>query len=130
MNTNRKGNDKELMAKRYLESQGFQVHRAIRTYLKLPGGKTIVRSNDVFGCFDLVALSPFEPARFIQVTTKAGLYERRKKIDAKFKTANYSIIFQVWAWHGGRGRMYFAVHEKNLSSKEPSWVRTDTIKAR
>lgn len=121
MKSTRKGNDLEKMAKAHLESEGYIVHRAIRTFVKLPNGKTIVRSNDVFGCFDLIALSrSLAGPRFIQVTTKNGLYARRKKIDAKFPRGATGAYMEVWAWHGGRGRMYFATYFKDSNGV---WVR-------
>lgn len=121
MKSTRKGNDLEKIAKQYLEDEGNYVHRAIRSYIKLPSGKTIVRSNDIFKCFDLVAISLLLPPRFIQITTKAGVYTRKAKIDAKFRPGNYGVTFEVWGWHGGRGRRYFAVYVRT----EKGWIREE-----
>lgn len=121
MKSNRKGNDLEKMAKEYLEDEGYYVHRAMRSFVRLPTGKQFVRSNDIFKCFDLVAISPLLPARLIQITTKGGVYARKDKIDAKFRPGNYGITFEVWGWHGGKGRRYFAVYVRT----EDGWIREE-----
>lgn len=121
MKSNRKGNDLEKMVKAHLESEGWHVHRAVRTFIKLESGKMIARSNDIFGCFDIVALSTLNLPRFIQVTTKNGMYARRKKINKKFPKGVSMAVFEIWAWHGGKGRMYFARYTYDVIRQE--WVR-------
>jgi len=108
MTSNQIGDKLEHTAKEILEREGHIVHRAIRSYIKPKGGKPFMRSNDVFGCFDLVALSPHESPRFIQITTATNFATKRKKIDAKFPFSIYGCVIEVWAWHKGRGKMYFA----------------------
>lgn len=107
------GDKLELIAKGILEHEGAVVHRAIRSYIKPKGGKPFMRSNDIFGCFDLVALYPHRKPRFIQITTAKNFAERRKKIDKKFPFSIHGCEVEVWAWHKGKGKMYFATSNRN-----------------
>jgi len=116
----RKGNALEIIAKDHLESEGHHVHRAIRSFVTPKGGKPFVRSNDIFGCFDLIAISSFEKPRFIQVTTKTKVYDRMAKIDKKLTIDPANCSIEVWGWHG-RKRKYFVVYLKYKGV----WIRQE-----
>jgi len=119
MTSNQIGDKHENTAKDILERQGYIVHRAIRSYVRPKGGKPFMRSNDVFGCFDLIALTPKKIPRLIQITTANNFATKRKKIDQKFPFAIHGCDVEVWAWHGGRGKMFFATSIRD----GVKWVR-------
>ena len=123
MTSNQIGDQIELKAKEILEREGFIVHRAQRVFVKPKHGKPFMRSNDVFKCFDLVAISSFQKPRFIQVTTAKNLAERRKKVDLNLPISIQGCDIEVWAWHKGRGKMYFV----QFYRKGMEWVRGKDI---
>ena len=78
MNRGVKGSVAELLLQKWLEAQGWLVHRAARAgFIRLPNDKSFCRSHDIFGCFDLLAVRQ-RPALgdstcwAIQVTTQTG----------------------------------------------------------
>lgn len=123
MTSNQIGDRIELTAKDILEREGYIVHRAIRSYIKPKGGKPFMRSNDMFGCFDFIALSSHKLPRFIQITTANNFATKRKKIDKKFPFSLHGCEVEVWAWHKGRGKMYFATSIRD----GVEWVRGKDI---
>lgn len=84
MSARSKGNAYEREVQVSLEKLGYLVHRAYASFVRLPSGKAFVRSHDIFGTFDLVALDPIGSLRFLQITTESGATERRKKLEAFF----------------------------------------------
>lgn len=88
-----KSGEAELLAKKWLESLGWSVHRAAKTGLKRitrPDGTPVLRrdgkpmvvneSHDLWGCVDLMAIRA-SGAWALQVTTQSGRSERRRKIE-------------------------------------------------
>lgn len=109
MSASSKGSEIERRAKALLESQGYVVHRTIRTPIVKWGTTKILGShnNDVFGVYDLVARhTRTGSCRFIQVTDSHNFGARQKKVerfcDPIPKVLNVSD--EVWGWVGGRKR--------------------------
>jgi hypothetical protein len=80
-NTSAAGAIIERKAIAILEAEGWLVHRAVRTPFTRAPGRFGSNSNDVFGCFDLVAVrfggwNGKHATRFIQVGRK---HDRRAK---------------------------------------------------
>lgn len=97
VNTNKKGNDAEKLAKAYLESQGYKVHRAVRAYRPIGNGRLINFQTDIFGCIDLVCKKPGERTRWIQVTTDSGF---GRKVEA-LKSVHWDVTYdsvEIWQW--------------------------------
>ena len=62
-----RGSQRELRAKKELEAMGFLVERARGQIVWIGPGRPITKAMDLFGCFDLIAVSP-EKVHAIQVT--------------------------------------------------------------
>jgi len=92
MNRGLKGSEAELLAQKWLQSEGWLVHRARPSSLvtlppKFPGDKprTFCQSHDVFGCLDLIAISATRGTWAWQVTSASSASaksDRRRKIEA------------------------------------------------
>jgi Holliday junction resolvase-like predicted endonuclease len=98
VSTKSRGNEAEHRAQQLLESEGYMVHRAIRT--------------SYLGLFDLVAVHPVFPVRFIQVTSdnkgkgSGHASARRQKVLAaaeQFPMRHADL--EVWRWVGGPKRL-------------------------
>lgn len=95
-NSSAKGARVELLAIKILESEGYTVHRCVRTGAKR-GGLWISQNNDVFGCIDLVAKRFGQRTRWIQVTADSGI--GRKKDD--LSEVPWDPLFdsvEIWRW--------------------------------
>jgi len=104
MNTSTKGCAIERKAKELLVSEGYLVHRTVRTPFAVPGkGCMASHNNDVFGVFDLVATCP-DDMMFIQVTTVGEINRRMAKVEPVAEHFPSSVIVEVWGWVGGRKR--------------------------
>lgn len=95
-NTNKIGNEAELIAKEHLERQGYLVHRAARAYRPVGNGQLVNVQTDVFGCIDLVAKKKNHATLWIQVTVDGGI--GRKMKDLQKVPWNLDDIVQVWQW--------------------------------
>jgi len=117
MSANSKGALLERQAKELLESEGYLVHRTIRTpIVKWLGGATKVigsHNNDVFGVFDLIAGQRNLGFRFIQVTTVENVSARRHKVEevAKRLPDISGVTYEVWGWVAGRRRRHATTGE-------------------
>ncbi|HLF16347.1 MAG TPA: hypothetical protein VI796_02810 [Candidatus Thermoplasmatota archaeon] len=100
----RKGTQIELLAIKVLESEGYTVHRAVRTGVRR-GPLWISQSNDVFGCIDLVAKKTGERTRWIQVTADGGV-GRKKAALAKVPWDPAHDAVEIWRWVGGASRRH------------------------
>jgi len=92
----KKGNQAELWVQKFLEKQGWIIHRARQSYYQV-GNKIFTRSNDIFNCFDLIAKKSDEPTRWIQVAVG---YKKSHKLK-KFKQIVPKIVgcgdvFELW----------------------------------
>lgn len=77
----KKGPKYEKLLRQYYESLGWTVHQAVSTGVKR-GNIYTSQTNDVFGCIDLLCKHPmYNETLYIQVTSKSGFSQRRKKID-------------------------------------------------
>ena len=117
-----KGGAAEKAAEDWLTSQGWKVHRARATAVKLPDGRWFVHSHDTWGAIDLAAMHPERGFLFVQVATVTGqpgaldfgnVAKRRKKVEAlpwpkpswermgngfESRTRNRSMLYQVQVW--------------------------------
>lgn len=82
------GAELERLVEAWLQVRGWRTHRAAAAAVRLPGGKTLTRSHDLFGVFDLVAFrradtaeSAFGETWAIQTTTPTNRSHRRRKIE-------------------------------------------------
>jgi hypothetical protein len=79
------GQEAERIVEAWLELEGWEVHRAAAAgAIKDPKtGRHFVKSHDIFGCLDMVAIKPgAKPdTRGVQVTTATGKSARRRKIE-------------------------------------------------
>ncbi len=88
--TGKKGSAGELLVVGWLESQGFTCHKAAATGMVKIGPRWTVKSHDLFGCIDIIAIRKlpygptFDPVETwaVQVTTDGGRSKRRRKIEA------------------------------------------------
>ena len=75
-----KGAESELLFKKWLESEGWTVHRAARTgFVRLPNGKSFCQSHDLFGALDILAFKKNE-VWAVQMTSQSGRSARRVKV--------------------------------------------------
>lgn len=100
-----KGNRLQVMARKFLEADGYTVHTAVRSAQKR-GPIWISQTTDIFNAFDLIAtrIGPPRPLRFIQVTTKSSVSERIKKVDPVPISPGVASV-EIWAYAGGRKRL-------------------------
>ena len=83
----------EIWVRNYLISKGYSVHRAQRSYNRLPGGRIFMKSNDIFGC-DIIAIKKDSMVNFIQVTRHSGVgkkLEELKKVKWNFDVCKVQI---------------------------------------
>lgn len=147
MSSNRqRGNGAEKRAQEALEQEGYLVHRAVQTSFQRAG---VWRShdNDIFSLFDLVAVHPSFPVRFVQVTagdSSAASARRRKVLALAEHFPLRHADLEVWRWHGGgkrldprfdntvrkhfRRRQYFSIWAlesdgwQDVTPREAGWV--------
>jgi hypothetical protein len=74
------GNRAELLFRKWLEAQGWLVHKAKKSVLHLPGKHPISTSHDVWGCIDVLGVHPLHGFWAAQVTTQSGKSYRRGKL--------------------------------------------------
>lgn len=89
VNRRAKGARAELKAQRALEAEGYLVARAPPA--------AIYCHNDLFGCFDLVAIN-FTRIRMIQVTTGSGVAAKKRLIDSRRSQLPFisGVQYEVW----------------------------------
>jgi hypothetical protein len=117
MSSSTKGAGLERKAKELLESQGYLVHRTVRTPI-MRGGKVIgSHNNDVFGVFDLLAMRGGWWLTMVQVTTATNIAARAAKVAAISDYFPIDVDIEVWGWVGGAKRI-----DKRFT-KEKRYVR-------
>ena len=90
-----KGKKSENLYKKWLENQGYLCHKAAPGSLFNTGSFVMCRSNDIFGCIDILAIKPTPPAATIaaQLTTQDGRSARKAKLAAiKHWPESWSIV--------------------------------------
>ena len=100
--TVRKGYRLERLAESHLQNQGYQTHRAAKSGFTIHG-KYFTRSNDIFGCIDIIAISPTNRTRFIQVTSgtvsKSTKFKKLAEVDWNLGYSNVELWMYI-----GRGK--------------------------
>ena len=104
MSNTSKGNKIEQYAEDVLVGHGYAVQRAWRKMIRLGPNRYVSKTNDFFGCYDIIAINK-DHVKLVQTTTAEGRFERQRKIEASGIPANPSVFREVWAWHGGRKRL-------------------------
>ena len=131
------GGEAEKIAKAFLETQGWTVHRATPQLVSPRPGTFFVLTHDVWGAIDLAAMHPARGFLFVQVTSAraesgthgflANVRTRRKKVEALpwptfpvYAEANVYRV-QVWALRAiKRGRLvsrYFQIWDFDVQAK-------------
>ena len=87
MNKYQKGNRRELEARKILESQGWLVDRKNRSKYASP---------DLFGMFDLVAISGGNTLLIQVKSNKSDFYKARKQISGWKQTHSITLQCQIW----------------------------------
>ncbi len=87
-----------------LETQGYVVHKVVKSRTKLRN-RWISIGEDLFGCFDLLAVSTSHLPKLVQVTgfaSSAPASLRRAKVRAwvqkSFSELPSTLELEVWAW--------------------------------
>jgi len=109
----KRGATAEKIAKEYLESQGWLVHRAVPQLVQPRPGTFFVLTHDVWGVIDLAGMHPQHGFLFVQVTSAkyeggtrgllANVRTRRRKVEA--------LPWPTWDWvdEGGDVRTIYRV---------------------
>lgn len=88
------GRETEKMCEDILVSQGYVVHRTVRSSHR-------GLANDVFGCIDIIAKKKGERTRWIQVTAGSGIGEKIADIEEMADAWDPDIdSVEVWLWKG------------------------------
>ncbi len=109
VNTSAKGTAIELAAIKLLESEGYKVHRCVRTGVKR-GPNYYSQSNDVFGCIDLIGKKRGERTRWIQVTAHSGIGQKKDDL-AQVPWDPLFDCVEIWRWVGGQARKHKSTGE-------------------
>lgn len=91
------GNEAELIAQAWLIEQGYKVHRAVRAFRPVGGGRLINFQTDVFGCIDLVAKKPGSRTRWVQVTVDGGIGRKQSDLSVVPWNLNCDDV-EIWQW--------------------------------
>jgi hypothetical protein len=108
MSSASKGAQYEREAMAVLESQGWTVYRAGKVLQRIPardGKPAFSRSSqhDILGAFDLMAIKPGEPVRFVQVSVKAAGWDKRKQVASVLPVLPLEHCdAEIWLFVGGR----------------------------
>jgi hypothetical protein len=108
MSASSKGAQYEREAMAVLASQGWTVYRAGKVVMRLrpePGKppRMLSQQHDIFGAFDLIAIKPDEPIRFVQVSTKVQGWDKRKQVASVLPVLPLEHCdAEIWLFVGGR----------------------------
>jgi len=108
MATKDKGNVAEGKVRRIFEAMNYLVASHGKKVNWIPDGKggrrPVVADVDLFGAYDLVAISFYKPTTWIQVCSNnaADISERKKKIEKVAKSMNPNNRLFLFAYQGGR----------------------------
>jgi Holliday junction resolvase-like predicted endonuclease len=100
MNNVAKGVRTESLAKKLLESQGYLVHRVVRTSFSSKGIPW--HPQDIFGCIDLIAKKAGERTRWIQVTAGRSIGRKKESLRKVDWTIDHDSV-EIWRWIDGSG---------------------------
>jgi hypothetical protein len=108
MSSSSKGAQYERDAMAVLASQGWTVYRAGKVLKRIPGKQPgtfrhLSQQHDIFGAFDLMAIKPDEPIRFVQVSTKVQGWDKRKQVAPILPRLPLEHCdAEIWLFVGGR----------------------------
>jgi len=108
----------ERLVKIHMEELGYLCHLANRTGTKR-GAFWVSQSNDIFGVFDIVCISPLHTCVFIQVTTPSCLSARKRKIEMTIgRHLSPSMVVRILTPYSFRscGTVFVQARQYNLSS--------------
>ena len=99
MSTKSKGAALEHLVETWLQMQGYVVHRAAAAGVHRFGSFYASKSNDIFGCIDLLAIRR-DGTRAFQCTTAQNRAARRKKIEkhAEHWPSQWEVAVVVHDW--------------------------------
>jgi len=128
MSGNQRGNELEKRAKEWLETQGYKVHRAVRSfYLDPRTHQPRSRTNDLYNAFDLLAVHPERTPRLAQITTDESDRQHKRKIEGLFSFDPAGIMVEVWSWH--RGKNFFRIYRWVVAADDKlSWLTVGDFK--
>ena len=89
------GSGYELEVQKYLEGQGYKIHRAYASLFKI-GNKTLCRSNDIFSVVDIIAKKKDHFTKWIQVSTGTRRAEKEKKLKGIGDIWTASDSVELW----------------------------------
>lgn len=72
------------------------MHRCVRNGVQR-GGRWYSAGNDIWGCVDLLAKRRGERVRFIQVTSGAGIADKRRQLDIVPWDSAWECV-EIWRW--------------------------------
>lgn len=143
------GSELERLVQSWLQLAGWKTHRAAAAGLfRLPGGRAFTRSNDLFGCFDLLAHKRTEEELdkhgnvyvpqetwAIQTTAPTGRDARRKKIQAAGPwpvSWRVSLLIHKSARLGRQTKHWFMIEDLvngSWTTEQPVEVDVKTLEA-
>lgn len=106
------GRSIELKAVKHLRSEGYTVHRTVRSTYQT-SKRFGSHQNDIFGCIDLLAKRPGAPIRFIQVTCTAAIGKKIEDLSAVPWDDEFESV-EVWRWVKGNSGVkgYFQIYSR------------------
>ena len=112
------GNEAERYVKKYLEANGYTVHRTQRSFRRLPNGVILSRTNDIFHCIDIIAIKPNHKTLWIQVTRSSGIGKKLDKIKLVKWNLRHSDV-QIWQQAGSSRWRILKYDTKNKKKLVP-----------
>lgn len=101
MNTSGKGARIERIAIKHLRSEGYRVHRTLRSAVRYRR-RFVSNGNDLFGSVDLLAKKGGERMKYIQVTATRDKSRKAKRLlEVPWDCSMESV--EIWRWVGGKG---------------------------
>ena len=93
--------EQENIAANHLRSQGYVVHRCVRSSIRLPSGDYVSNGNDLWGCIDIAAKKRGERVRYCQITSMAKLSEKRRDLRSVPWDVELERV-EIWKWIPGQ----------------------------
>lgn len=110
------GTDLEKRTEKALIELGYTTHRTHNSPPVFAHGRWISPAdNDILGCFDCLAVAPYNLTRLVQSTVLAHVSERRHKVDACLPFNPHNVFVEVWGWHKVKRRWAVRVWRRMVS---------------
>ena len=106
MKTKKKGDKYENKVKKELETLGWTVHRVYPSFMRTPKG-FFTKSNDIFGCIDLVCKKKDRPTRWIQCTASMKNKSVKEKEILQYDFWGTSDQVEIWCLDKKKGQRVF-----------------------